>query len=109
LQSLDLGHRVSILLNRCQKRPVISPAQIEDLLGLPIQMTFPNDYQCVTRALADGRPINPASELGLQCTALAETMLDRKSVRTNEPKKRFIEYFSVTPSRYGLEGKKSNA
>ena len=106
LQSLDLGDRVSVLLNRCQKRPVISPAQIEDLLGLPVHMTFPNDYQCVTRALADGRPIDLASELGVKCTALAQTMLDRKSIGSGEPKKRFIEFFSVAPSRYALESKK---
>jgi pilus assembly protein CpaE len=106
LQSLDLGDRVSVLLNRCQKRPVISRAQIEDLLGLPVHMTFPNDYQCVTRALADGRPVDFTSELGLQCAALAQTMLDRKSIGSGEPKKRFIEYFSIAPSRYALESKK---
>jgi pilus assembly protein CpaE len=109
LQSLDLGDRVSILLNRCQKRPVISPAQIESLLGLPVQMTFPNDYQCVTKALADGRHIDVNSELGKQCSALAHTMLDRKTLAAGEPKKRFIEFFSIAPSRYGLEGRKSNA
>jgi pilus assembly protein CpaE len=109
LQSLDLGGRVSILLNRCQKRPVISPAQIEDLLGLPVQMTFPNDYQCVTRALAVGRHVDLASELGRQCGALAQTMLDRKDAPAAETKKRFIEFFSIAPSRYGVETKKLNA
>ncbi len=109
LQSLDLGDRVSVLLNRCQKRPVISASQIESLLGLPIHMTFPNDYQGVTHALAEGRPIDFASELGRQCTALGQSMLNQKIDPAGEPKKRFIEFFSIAPSRYGLEGRKSNA
>src|SRR5579862_8144876 len=43
LKQLDLGDRVSVLLNRCQKRSLITPQQIEQLLGLPVHMTFPND------------------------------------------------------------------
>ena len=109
LQTLDLGDRVSILLNRCQKRPVISAAQIENLLGLPIHMTFTNDYQGVTHALAEGRPIDFASELGRQCSALAQSMLNQKVSATGEPKKRFIEFFSIAPGRYGLENRKSSA
>lgn len=95
LQTLDLGDRVSVLLNRCQKRPVISASQIESLLGLPIQMTFPNDYQGVTHALAEGRPIDSTSELGRQCSALAQGMLNHKTDAAGEPKKRFIEFFSI--------------
>ena len=109
LQTLDLGGRVSVLLNRCQKRQVISNAQIESVLGLPIHMTFPNDYQGVTHALAQGRPIDFASELGRQCTALGQSMLNQKVEPAGEPKKRFIEFFSIAPSRLGLEGGKSNA
>ena len=55
LKQLDLGERVSVLLNRCPKRSLISPQQIEQLLGVPIYMTFPNDYQGVQRAMTAGR------------------------------------------------------
>jgi len=109
LQSLGLGDRVSILLNRCHKRPMISAAQIESLLGLPIQMTFPNDYQGVTHALSEGRPVDSSSELGRQCYALAQGLLNHKSELAGEPKKRFIEFFSIAPPRYGLESRKSGA
>ncbi|MBV8819072.1 MAG: hypothetical protein JO022_11995, partial [Acidobacteriaceae bacterium] len=44
LKHLDLQERVVVLLNRCQKRPIITPTQIEELLGVPVQLTFPNDY-----------------------------------------------------------------
>jgi hypothetical protein len=38
-------------------------------------------------------------------------MLDRKMTAPTggETKKRFIDMFSLSPSRYSLEGKKSNA
>src|SRR6202158_1059282 len=55
LKQLDLADRVCVLLNRCQKRPLITPQQIEQLLGLPVHMTFPNDYHGVQRAVPEGR------------------------------------------------------
>src|SRR5579863_4532459 len=99
LKQLDLGERVSILLNRCQKRSLISPQQIEQLLGVPIYMTFPNDYQGVQRAMTSGRWVETGSELGRQFSALASSMLETKVAPAPEPKKRFIEFFSVVPSK----------
>ena len=109
LQTLDLGDRVSILLNRCQKKSVLSPAQIEQLLGLPVQFTFPNEYEEVNRAMAQGTHVEPGSVLGRQCTALAHFMLDKK-VATTEPattKRKFIEFFNVSPARYSYDTKKN--
>src|ERR1700736_1045265 len=99
LKHLDLQDRICVLLNRCQKRPIITPEQIEELLGLPIQMILPNDYQGVHRALTFGRWVEPASELGKQFTLLAQSMMDNPQRGLAEPKKRFIEYFSVAPGR----------
>jgi pilus assembly protein CpaE len=97
LKQVDLAERVCILLNRCQKRSIISPAQIEQLLGVPVYMTLPNDYQCVQRALTAGRWVEPGSDLGKQFTALVQTMFEQKPVVQAESKKRFIEFFSVVP------------
>ena len=55
LTHLDLGDRVSVLLNRSHKRSVVSPAQIENLLGAPVMMNFANDYQGVHKALQAGK------------------------------------------------------
>jgi Flp pilus assembly CpaE family ATPase len=107
LKAIDLGDRVTVLLNRCQKRPLITPEQIEELLGLPVQLTFPNDYQCVHRALAAGTPIDMSSDLGRQCVSLAQTMVDRKAPAAVDTKKRFIEFFSISPAKYTIENKKS--
>ena len=74
-----LGDRVSVLLNRCTKRnQVISTEQIENLLGMPVAMTFPNDYHGVHTALTAGRQVEANSELGRHFSTLAETMMDRK-------------------------------
>ncbi|MGD0437301.1 MAG: hypothetical protein ABSB86_12620, partial [Bryobacteraceae bacterium] len=69
LKQVDLAERVCILLNRCQKRPLITPAQIEQLLGLPVYMTCPNDYLGVQRALRAGKWVEENGEVGRQFTA----------------------------------------
>ncbi len=107
LKQVDLADRVSVLLNRCQKRPLISPQQIEQLLGLPVHMTFPNDYQGVHRALTFGRWVEHNTELGRQFPLLAQSMLNPKYVLTETTKKKFIEFFAVKPGKYAAESKKT--
>jgi Flp pilus assembly CpaE family ATPase len=107
LKQLDLGERVSVLLNRCPKRSLITPQQIEQLLGVPIYMTLPNDYQGVQRAMTAGRSVDPSCELGRQFTSLAHAMLESKSSPAPEPKKRFIEFFSVVPGKAVVPARKT--
>ncbi|HME09298.1 MAG TPA: hypothetical protein VKG25_19725 [Bryobacteraceae bacterium] len=99
LRQLDLADRVSVLLTRCQKRPLITPQQIEQLLGLPVLMTFPNDYQGVHRALTFGRWVDVSSELGKQCGALAQTIAQDRGLHTVEKKPKISEYFSIIPGK----------
>jgi pilus assembly protein CpaE len=106
LKQLDLHERVCVLLNRCQKRPLISPAQVEQLLGVPLAMIFPNDYQGVQRALTLGRAVDSNTELGRQFTILAQTMLHNRP-RAVEGRKRFIEFFSVVPGKYPVVAERS--
>ena len=97
---VDLGDRVTVLLNRSQKRPLITPQQIEQLLGLPVHMTFPNDYHGVQRAVTEGRWVETGSDLGKQFNSLALSMLEHKSnAGAGDSKKRFIEFFSVVPGK----------
>lgn len=97
LRLMDLSDRVAILLNRCQKRAVVSPAQVEDLLQQPVLMTFANDYQGVHRAMTSGKAVDSGSELGKQFAQLAQYSLDIKHAAA-EPKKRLSEYLSILPS-----------
>ncbi|HLJ44567.1 MAG TPA: hypothetical protein VKU01_01080 [Bryobacteraceae bacterium] len=103
LRQLDLHDRVTVLLNRAQKRPLITAQQIEQLLGVPVTMTFPNDYQGVHRALTFGRWVDPNTDLGKQFTALAQSMIENR--QHVDPKKRFIEFFNV-PGKLTILDKK---
>ncbi|MDX2268018.1 MAG: hypothetical protein NW208_07920 [Bryobacter sp.] len=79
LQKLDLGAKVSILVNRMTKRPLISAEQIEQQLGLPVALTLPNDYNGVHRSLTLGQEVEAKSELGQAFRQLANTMLERRA------------------------------
>lgn len=112
LKQLDLSDRICLLLNRCQKRPMITPAQIQELVGVPVYMTFPNDYQAVQRALTAGRYLDTSSDLGKKFTSLAQTMFEQKPSSTVplESKKRFLEFFSVSqPSSTAMVPVKKSA
>jgi len=72
-------------------------------------MTFPNEYDDVNRAMAQGTHVDLSSGFGKQCSGLAHFMLDKK-VAAPDPstsKKRFIEFFNVSPARYSFETKKN--
>ncbi len=86
---------------------LISPQQIEQLLGIPIYMTFPNDYQGVQRSMTEGRWVDSTTELGRQFTSLAQYMLEGKIAPAPEPKKRFIEFFSVVPGKAAAPARKT--
>jgi pilus assembly protein CpaE len=101
LRSVDLEDRVSIVLNRVGKRDVVSTLEVEKLLGLPVYTTFSNDYKGIYQALASGKPVEPASELGKQFRKQAEILLSKESRPVGGVRK-FVEYFSLLPARYSL-------
>jgi Flp pilus assembly CpaE family ATPase len=73
-RTMDLDSRVKILLNRAQRRSLIPISEIEKVLGMPVFMTFPNDYVGVHKALTAGKQVSPASELGKGFHALAKAI-----------------------------------
>jgi len=98
LNQLELGDRVSVLLNRYQKRPLITPKQIEETLGLPVHMTFPNDYQGVQRALTDGGCVEPDTDLGKHVTALVQSIVDPRQTAgaaVPEAKRSLLDFLSA--------------
>lgn len=106
IQDLDLGSRVSVLLNRAQKRPMITTNQIEDLLGVPVCQSFPNDYRGVHDAVTLGREVSLKSELGKGFAQLAGTLMENPGALDPKPnKRRFLEFFSVLP-RYSWSAEK---
>jgi pilus assembly protein CpaE len=107
LQRMDLGDRVRVLLNRYVKRTSIAPAEVEQVVGAPVMMTFANDYAKVAKAIQEGSSIEQGCELGRSCAELAGHMLDKKLSAATEPKRKFVEYFNISPARFSLERGKS--
>ncbi|HET8550472.1 MAG TPA: hypothetical protein VFL57_20820 [Bryobacteraceae bacterium] len=103
LDSLDLGDRVTVLLNRSTNGGTLAPTEVEQLLGSFVHVTFPNDYVSVHGALSEGKAIPATTELGAQCGALAHYMVHGKLPVEPPPKRRFVEYFSLVPATFRLQ------
>jgi pilus assembly protein CpaE len=107
LQRMDLGDRACVLLNRYAKRSSITPAEVEQIVGAPVQITFANDYARVARAIQEGKGVDPNSEFGKSCAELGAYMLETKRTAPGASRKRFVDYFNITPARFSLERTKS--
>lgn len=101
LRSADLEHKVRVILNRVTRKDVIQPGEVEKLLGLPVYGSLPNDYKGVHSAIAQGKPVDPGTELGRQFRSLAQALMNGGRVEQTA-RRRFVEYFALTPARYSL-------
>lgn len=104
LKRLDLGERVSVLLNRMTKRPLITAEQIEQQLGLPVTMSLSNDYNGVHRALTAGQEVDARSELGSQYVRLANQIIERRNTGVAAKKRG-----KGLADLFGFGGAKANA
>ena len=105
LRSLDLDSRVSVVLNRYHKKPLLDKEQVEELLGQPVSQIFPNDYHGVNRALTAASWVAPDSEMGKLFAAFAEVLLDKRPYAPADRRK-FLEFFAV-PNRMLASSEKS--
>lgn len=105
LRAQDLDTRVSVVLNRVQKKGLFTKAQVEEILGMPVIKTFPNDYHGVNRALTQGTCMEPDTDMGKAFAQFANELLDPQPTAV-DPKKKFIEYFAVPTSRALVPGQK---
>ncbi len=104
LRGLELESRISLILNRAQKRNLVSGAEIEKIIGLPVAMEIPNDYRGVHKALSQAKPVDPKSELGKCFQELARRIFSKQP--DSKPAHRFVDYFSITPARYSFSTRK---
>ena len=103
LKDTGLSDKVSFLLNRQSNNDILGTNQIEDILGDKIYMHFANDYRGVTTAVAYGKAISQASELGKQLTKFSYFLLERpipSSVQNAKTKKEMRSFMDLF--RYGL-------
>jgi pilus assembly protein CpaE len=96
LKSLDLDARISVILNRVPKSPVLSEKQVEDVLGVPVLRAFSNDYTAVSQATASGEFVDPMSKLGRQYTEFAYELLERTPQPSADRKRKLLDMFSVS-------------
>jgi hypothetical protein len=82
---------------------LMSAVEIEELLGRPVHMVFPNEYANVHRAVTEGRPVQPDSPFGKQCADFALSMLQKKLL-SSDTKRRFVQYFALAPAKYEFDG-----
>ena len=106
LRKMNLADRVRVLLNRqCRKSP-IGISDVAQVVGAPVEFTFPNDYAGVSKGITDGRVLQKTSELGRQCAALAEAMAGRRAQPVEE-KRGFAQYFHLASGRFSAETRRS--
>jgi pilus assembly protein CpaE len=96
LRGFDLESRVAVVLNRCHKKPLFTKGQVEELLGLPVVQSFPNDYVGVTKAMTAGKWMAPETEMGRAMSEFANSLFEKKAV-VKESKK-FLDFISA-PNR----------
>jgi hypothetical protein len=66
---------------------------MEKLFGMPIHMTFPNDYVGVHTALTAGKHVEGSSPLGSRYRELAEAMSGKKAAPVDK-KRGFMDMLS---------------
>ena len=106
LRNFDLDGRVSMILNRCQKKAVFTQQQVEELLGVPVLKTFPNDYHGVNEALTAGTCFAPTSEMGKSFAQFAQQLVEKNIAVRSEGKKKFLEIFSIPTRSLASERKR---
>lgn len=100
LKHFELDSRVSVVLNRHQKKAVFSKEQVEEILGVPVLRTFPNDYQGVNHAMTAGSFVEPGTELGKAYTQFAHELIERRGSGPVEGgKRKFLDMFASVSSR----------
>jgi pilus assembly protein CpaE len=104
LRTVELDSRVSVVLNRVSRQSLLSPQQVQDVLGVPVMYNFINDYQVVNTATRAGDFVEPKSKLGVQFAELAASLLNKPMVETTS-KRKFLEFLSApTQTLVGSRG-----
>ncbi len=98
LRTFDLASRVGVVMNRVPKKTVLSKADVEEILGVPVIATLANDYHGVNQSTTAGAPVDPNSELGKNYTQFATSLIESRQPQPETSKKKFLQFFSVSGS-----------
>jgi pilus assembly protein CpaE len=78
LRSMELGEQIKMIHNRSKKKGGMDPKKIEELTGLHIYASLPDQQQLVERSIEEGRPYvmdNPKKNLAKGMQGLARKLL----------------------------------
>ncbi len=103
LRTLDLEDRVSVVLNRWHRSAPLSMADMESVIGLPVDFTVNESTDPIYKALLAGSAVDAGSDLGKELAKLAVALsVPAKEKSEVTPKRRMVEYFSLLPARYTI-------
>jgi MinD-like ATPase involved in chromosome partitioning or flagellar assembly len=97
LQKLGLGDRISVLLNRkTGRKGGLGDAEVANLVGLPVAITFSNDYPGVETAILKASPVSRDSELGESILNLAHSLTQHVGPTESPKRRKFLEFFHIS-------------
>jgi pilus assembly protein CpaE len=100
LKTHELDGRVSVILNRVSKKPLMTIKQVAEIVGAPVVRSFPNDYNGVAQALSAGTLVATGSELGKAYIEFAESLITGETRTTPKApptsKRKFLDFLTVT-------------
>jgi pilus assembly protein CpaE len=76
LRDLGLGSQVRLLVNRFDSASVMTAGRIEEVIGLPVEITIPNSYALASAAAAEGVEVDSGSPLGKSYARLISLLYD---------------------------------
>lgn len=88
IEQLQLGDRLKLILNRTENKGSLSNDEIANLVGLPIFMSFCNDYQAVNNSIHSGTHIQRDSRLVAEFQNFARSITSESHQEGREPAKR---------------------
>ena len=82
--------RVRLLLNRTSDNPAFAPDEIEEVVGRPVDQSFPSDYRTVSEALNSGVPLTTTNntELAAEFGRFMRKLAGLKTPGTKESQRR---------------------
>ena len=98
LEQFQMSDKVALLLNRTAKTQMFTRTEIQDLVGVPVWVSFPEDPNTVFESAKTATPLNAKSELARQINTLGDMLVNKKTP-TAPKKHRFVDYFSIVPGR----------
>jgi len=93
LRRAGLDKQMRLIVNRFLPKHVMTPDQISDLVGLPVELSIANNYEAANCPVENGSLIKADTNLGRSYKKLAEIMLDSR-IEIPKTKHTFLEYIA---------------